>query len=223
MFCPNCGKGIDENANFCKDCGKPLADTGAIAEEVDDVLRSTTQPTQRRSEGGGQVDGLDYAELELQRQINEQQERVRHIRSQIAQERRIRNSQREITRLEEEELREQERLERLRLTWDDETWDSEYGRRDLQRQRSSKSKVVAGVLALLLGGLGIHKFYLGYISQGFILLAAWLISAATAPFGVGIVGLLVVWVIVWIEGFIYFTKTDEYFNDTYVVKKRAWF
>ena len=31
-------------------------------------------------------------------------------------------------------------------------------------------KVVAGVLALLLGGIGIHKFYLGRTKQGIIFL-----------------------------------------------------
>ena len=34
-----------------------------------------------------------------------------------------------------------------------------------------KSKVVAGVLGILLGGLGIHRFYLGYTTIGIIQLA----------------------------------------------------
>ncbi|RYH00917.1 MAG: NINE protein [Alphaproteobacteria bacterium] len=42
------------------------------------------------------------------------------------------------------------------------------------RQRSSKggekSKIVAGILALFLGGLGIHKFYLGQNGWGVIYL-----------------------------------------------------
>ena len=37
-----------------------------------------------------------------------------------------------------------------------------------------KSKIVAGVLALLLGGLGIHKFYLGQSGKGIVyLLLCW--------------------------------------------------
>ena len=31
-----------------------------------------------------------------------------------------------------------------------------------------KSKLVAGLLGIFLGGLGIHNFYLGYSSKGFI-------------------------------------------------------
>ncbi|MBR3814445.1 MAG: TM2 domain-containing protein [Spirochaetaceae bacterium] len=31
---------------------------------------------------------------------------------------------------------------------------------------SNKKRVTAGVLALLLGGIGVHKFYLGQIGKG---------------------------------------------------------
>ncbi|MDT2732739.1 TM2 domain-containing protein [Streptococcus parauberis] len=44
-----------------------------------------------------------------------------------------------------------------------------------ERKSSSKSKVVAGVLALLLGSLGIHWFYLGFTSRAVIRLIIWLI------------------------------------------------
>ncbi|MCL2150591.1 MAG: TM2 domain-containing protein [Dehalococcoidia bacterium] len=33
---------------------------------------------------------------------------------------------------------------------------------------SQKSRIVAGILGILLGGLGIHRFYLGYTSIGVI-------------------------------------------------------
>ena len=33
---------------------------------------------------------------------------------------------------------------------------------------SDKNRVTAGVLALLLGGFGVHKFYLGQIGKGII-------------------------------------------------------
>ena len=35
------------------------------------------------------------------------------------------------------------------------------------KQHIKKSKVVAGLLGIFLGGLGIHNFYLGYSSKGF--------------------------------------------------------
>jgi TM2 domain-containing membrane protein YozV len=64
-----------------------------------------------------------------------------------------------------------------------------------------KSRVTAGVLAILLGSLGIHKFYLGKIGQGIIyILFSW----------TGIPGLLGL-----IEGILYLVKTDEEFNKIY--------
>jgi TM2 domain-containing membrane protein YozV len=73
-----------------------------------------------------------------------------------------------------------------------------------QRERSRaalKNKVVAGVLAILLGGLGIHKFYLGKLGQGIL----YLIFAWTAiP---SIIGL--------IEGILYLVQSDEEFNRKY--------
>ena len=33
-----------------------------------------------------------------------------------------------------------------------------------------KNRLTAGILALLVGGFGVHKFYLGYNNQGIILL-----------------------------------------------------
>lgn len=61
-----------------------------------------------------------------------------------------------------------------------------------------KSKVVAGVLALLLGGLGIHKFYLGKIGMGILyLLFCWTGIPAIIGF---------------IEGIIYLCSSDENFQ-----------
>ncbi len=72
-------------------------------------------------------------------------------------------------------------------------------------------KVVAGILGILLGGLGIHKFYLGYTKEGIIQLV---IGVVTCGIG-GVIGL--------IEGIIYLTKSDEEFVATYVTGKKGWF
>ena len=49
-----------------------------------------------------------------------------------------------------------------------------------------KSKVAAGVLAILLGQLGIHNFYLGYTKRGLIQLAVTVLLSWTyiAPIAV---------------------------------------
>ena len=83
----------------------------------------------------------------------------------------------------------------------------------------SKSKVAAGLFGILLGSLGIHKFYLGYTKEGVIWL---LISILGGLFTFGI-ATIVMEVIGLIEGIIYLTKSDEEFYNTYVLNKKAWF
>ena len=66
-----------------------------------------------------------------------------------------------------------------------------------------KSKTTAGILAILLGGIGIHKFYLGKIGMGILYLV---FSWTAIP---SIVGL--------IEGIIYLTfhGNDKEFTEKY--------
>ena len=76
-----------------------------------------------------------------------------------------------------------------------------------------KSKVTAGLLALFLGGLGVHKFYLGYTGAGIVHIILTII----------IIGIPVNWVVNLIEGIVYLTKSDEDFHQTYVVNKKSFF
>lgn len=81
-----------------------------------------------------------------------------------------------------------------------------------------KSKVAAGVLAILLGGLGIHKFYLGYTKEGLIMLIVSIIGSLL--FGLGAAVMEVIGII---EGIIYLTKSDEDFYKTYELGHKGWF
>jgi TM2 domain-containing membrane protein YozV len=72
-------------------------------------------------------------------------------------------------------------------------------------------KTLAGVLGIFLGGFGIHKFVLGYTTEGILMIV---ITIFTCGIG-SILGL--------VEGIIYLTKSDEEFVQTYQVNKRAWF
>ncbi|MGC1514436.1 MAG: NINE protein [Maribacter sp.] len=85
-------------------------------------------------------------------------------------------------------------------------------------------KILAGILAIVLGSLGVHKFILGYQKEGFVLLGITLASyLLMCAFGLG---LLIVWIpglIGLIEGIIYLTKTDEEFYNTYQVGRKPWF
>ena len=86
----------------------------------------------------------------------------------------------------------------------------------------SKSKVAAALLALLLGGLGVHKFYLGFTGPGLVFLLVntigWLITWVML-----FIPNIVLAVIAFVEGIIYLTKSDEEFEQLYVVQKKHWF
>ncbi|MGB5370480.1 MAG: NINE protein [Flavobacteriaceae bacterium] len=84
-------------------------------------------------------------------------------------------------------------------------------------------KVLAGLLAIFLGSLGVHKFILGYQKEGFILLGTSIVGYATLCFLIGSFILMATGVIGLIEGIIYLTKSDEEFYNTYQVGKKPWF
>ncbi|RYD20212.1 MAG: TM2 domain-containing protein [Verrucomicrobiaceae bacterium] len=73
----------------------------------------------------------------------------------------------------------------------------------------AEKKLVAGILAILLGGFGVHKFYLGYTKEGIIQLLLSLVCIG------GILGI--------IEGILYLTKSDEEFVATYITGRKGWF
>ena len=62
--------------------------------------------------------------------------------------------------------------------------------------KQDSKRIIAGILGIILGELGIHKFILGYTKEGLI-------------------GK--------IEGIIYLTKSDDEFIREYQVNKKAWF
>ncbi|SDH45952.1 TM2 domain-containing membrane protein YozV [Myroides phaeus] len=72
-------------------------------------------------------------------------------------------------------------------------------------------KMAAGLLGIFLGPWGVHKFYLGYSTEGIIQILITLFSCGT----LGILGI--------IEGIVYLTKSDEEFYYTYQVNKKGWF
>jgi Predicted membrane protein len=78
--------------------------------------------------------------------------------------------------------------------------------------------MVAALLAFFLGGFGAHKFYLGYNTEGIIiLLVVW---GGLVCFGVPTI---IMALLVLIEAIIYLTKSDQEFYTTYVLNKRPWF
>ncbi len=76
-------------------------------------------------------------------------------------------------------------------------------------------KVIAGVLAILFGTFGVHKFILGYKTEGLIMLLVTVLSCGIAAAVFSVIGV--------IEGIIYLVKSDEEFVRTYIQNKKGWF
>lgn len=77
----------------------------------------------------------------------------------------------------------------------------ECGVRQAGMSTGEKDKIVAGILGILLGGLGIHKFYLEDTQMGVLYLCF---------FWTGIPA-----IIGFIEGILYLLQTDEEFQSKY--------
>lgn len=66
-----------------------------------------------------------------------------------------------------------------------------------------KSKIVAALLAIFLGGLGVHKFYLNQTASGLVWI---LLTLLTAGFW---------WIVSLLEAVIYMCYSDKRFNELY--------
>ncbi len=80
-----------------------------------------------------------------------------------------------------------------------------------------KNKTTAGLLAILLGAFGVHKFYLGDTTAGAITLAislgAGLVTCGAATFMMSIIGI--------VERIIYLSKLDSEFQQIYVLGRKS--
>jgi TM2 domain-containing membrane protein YozV len=79
----------------------------------------------------------------------------------------------------------------------------------------ASNKIPAGICGILLGGLGVHKFILGYTGAGLVMLLVTLLTCGVAYPVMHLIGL--------IEGIIYLCKPDEEFVRVYVDGRKEWF
>jgi len=95
--------------------------------------------------------------------------------------------------------------------------------RDTFGNSKDNKKLLAGILGILFGSLGVHKFILGYNKEGGIMLAFTVIGILLSCIGVGVFLVWIASIIGLIEGIIYLTKSDEEFYNTYQAQKKPWF
>jgi TM2 domain-containing membrane protein YozV len=79
----------------------------------------------------------------------------------------------------------------------------------------ASNKLPAGICGIILGGIGVHKFILGYTGAGIIMLLVSVLSCGTLYPIMHIIGL--------IEGIVYLAKSDDEFVRTYVDARKEWF
>lgn len=72
-------------------------------------------------------------------------------------------------------------------------------------------RVLCGVLGILFGGWGVHRFILGDTKGGLLRIGIMFITCGIG----GLIGL--------VEGIIYLTKSDEQFISEYQEGGKAWF
>ena len=89
-----------------------------------------------------------------------------------------------------------------------------------------KNKIIAGLLALFLGGYGIHKFYLGLTVSGLVYLFCNLIFIGLAVMTeepLFFLPIFIISIFALIDTVIYLTRSDEDFQRIYVEEKKQWF
>ncbi|MGB1197696.1 MAG: TM2 domain-containing protein [Thalassotalea sp.] len=79
-------------------------------------------------------------------------------------------------------------------------------------------KIGAALFAFFLGAFGAHKFYLGYTKQGVIMLLTFIFGFILLGFPSMVIG-----IIAFVEFILYLVKSDEEFEQTYVVGRKPWF
>jgi TM2 domain-containing membrane protein YozV len=84
-----------------------------------------------------------------------------------------------------------------------------------QNGDANGKKITCGICGILLGALGVHKFILGYTTEGLIMLLASILTCGIAGTVMGVIGL--------VEGIMYLTKSDDEFYNTYIASKKGWF
>jgi TM2 domain-containing membrane protein YozV len=96
-------------------------------------------------------------------------------------------------------------------------------REGLRSAGGDNKKILAGILGIVVGWAGVHKFVLGYQKEGIILLVISIVGFVLSCIGIGVFLVWATALVGLIEGIIYLTKSDEEFYNTYQAGRKPWF
>ena len=91
-----------------------------------------------------------------------------------------------------------------------------------QKEDSLTCRQKASLLAIFLGALGVHKFYLGHLAEGCVHITLTLASLAAAFVVDSWLPLVVVMLFSAIEGVSYVSRSEEQFVRDYLEERRRW-
>ena len=80
---------------------------------------------------------------------------------------------------------------------------------------ANSKKTTAGILAILVGSLGVHKFFLGLTTPAVVMLLVTVLTCGIGGIVMHVIGI--------VEGITYLTKSDEDFYQIYIVQQKEWF
>ena len=89
----------------------------------------------------------------------------------------------------------------------------------IQQKREKSKRNMGAFLGLLLGGTGLHFFYIGQTTRGYLQLGFFLTSIATIPVGIGAVLSVALPIIFGLEALYWLTMSKEKFYDEIQNKK----
>jgi len=92
----------------------------------------------------------------------------------------------------------------------------------LPQDYDPQKKILVGILAIIVGAFGVHKFILDYQKEGFIMLGVTIAGILTSCFLFGL-PVFAMSIIGLVEGIMYLTKSDEEFYETYIKNQKPWF
>lgn len=164
MYCSNCGKEVLSGNNVCEHCGEGF---------------ENQDTTETNNMNGGYVEA-DYTSSP----VNSSETNQGNESNQS-------NDGQEFNNYEKDQANDGQQLGNY---GNNQGSGQEQFNNYQNNQDQAKSKVVAGLLGLLVGSLGIHNFYLGYTNKGLIQILVTLIAAVPtcgiAPAAMGIWGFI---------------------------------
>ena len=83
---------------------------------------------------------------------------------------------------------------------------------------ASSKKILAGIMGILFGAFGVHKFVLGYTAEGVIMLVVSVVGFILCGVPTAVMAIIGL-----IEGIIILRTDDDEFALTYINGKKKWF